>query len=109
MYYPSILRGGKLAAALALVATLNLSANADATKLPPAAAKANVTFASDIKPIFETSCVKCHGDDRPKAGLRLTNLESTLKGSKEGKVVEPGDSAKSQLVLSVAYLGEEDH
>jgi hypothetical protein len=88
---------------------LGFNATADETKLPPAATKANVTFEADIKPIFDVSCVKCHGNEKPKAGLKLTSLEATLKGTKEGKVVEPGNSAKSSLVLSVAYIGEEDH
>lgn len=77
-------------------------------ELPPASSKANVTFATDIKPIFDASCVKCHGDERPKAGLKLTSLEATLKGSKEGKVVTPGNSAKSSLVTSVAQIGDEE-
>lgn len=96
---------------LAVVASLALgfTAAADETKLPPASTKANITFATDIKPIFDTSCVKCHGNEKPKAGLKLTSLEATLKGTKEGKVVEPGNSAKSSLVLSVAQIGEEDH
>ena len=98
-----------LALAAFTAIALNLTASADESKLPPAATKANVTFATDIKPIFDTSCVKCHGDEKPKAGLKLTSLEATLKGTKEGKVVEPGNSAKSSLVLSVAYIGEEDH
>ena len=100
----------KLPAMLALAAAaLSLTASADESKLPPAATKANVTFATDIKPIFDVACVKCHGNEKPKAGLKLTTLEATLKGTKEGKVIEPGNSAKSSLVLSVAYIGEEDH
>lgn len=98
-----------LALAAVAAVTLSFSASADESKLPPAATKANVTFAADIKPIFDVACVKCHGNEKPKAGLKLTSLEATLKGTKEGKVVEPGNSAKSSLVLSVAYIGEEDH
>jgi uncharacterized membrane protein len=87
-----------------------LNGRADESKLPPAASKTGVTFAADIKPIFEKSCVKCHGDEKPKAGLKLTSLEATLKGTKEGKVLEPGNSAKSELVLAVAYATkDEDH
>lgn len=102
-----------LAGFLAAV-TVGLTAQAhdekiDVSKLPPAATKAGVTFAADIKPIFDVSCVKCHGDEKPKAGLKLTTLEATLKGTKEGKVVVAGDIAKSPLLASVAYLGEEDH
>jgi mono/diheme cytochrome c family protein len=103
-----ILTFGKTTLAIALTAALNLSAFADASKLPPASTKANITFANDIKPIFDTSCVKCHGDEKPKAGLKLTSLETTLKGTKEGKVIEPGDSGKSSLVLSVAQVNSDE-
>lgn len=101
---------------LAAVATFASVAHADGkktkvdtSKLPPASTKAGVTYASDIKPIFEKSCVKCHGAEKPKAKLRLDSLEGALKGSSEGKVIEPGKSAESGLVHSVARLGEEDY
>jgi len=80
----------------------------DVTKLPPAADKTGVTYANDIKPILDKSCVKCHGAEKPKAKLRLDGLETALKGSEHGKVIAPGKSAGSKLVLSVAYLGDED-
>ena len=57
------------------------AAEVDLSKLPPAAKKEGVTFAKDIKPIFEASCFGCHGDQpRPSGGLRLDSLEATLKG-----------------------------
>jgi mono/diheme cytochrome c family protein len=83
-------------------------ANIDPSKLPPAATKPGVTYAGDIKGIFEKSCVKCHGEEKPKAKLRLTSLEGALKGGADGKVIEPGNSAKSSLFLNVTRLGEED-
>lgn len=83
--------------------------NIDASKLPPAATKQGVTYAGDIKAIFEKSCVKCHGEEKPKAKLRLTSLEAALKGGADGKVIEPGNSAKSLLVASVARILEEDY
>jgi mono/diheme cytochrome c family protein len=67
-----------------------------------------VTYATDIKPIFDQSCVKCHGGEKPKARLRLDGLEAALKGSKHGKMIQPGNSAGSKLVLNVAHLGDED-
>lgn len=81
----------------------------DVSKLPAASTKKDVTFAKDIKPIFEKACVKCHGAEKPKARLRLDNLEGVLKGSSDGKVIEPGNSAKSSLVHSVARIGDEDY
>jgi mono/diheme cytochrome c family protein len=80
----------------------------DAT-LPPATTKTSVTFATDIKPIFDSACVKCHdGTKKPRAGLALDSLAGTLKGSRDGKVVTVGDSAHSDLVLSVAHVGDPD-
>src|ERR1017187_2082879 len=70
----------------------------DVSKLPPASDKTGVTYATDIKPLFEKSCVKCHGAERPKARLRLDSLEGTLKGGEDGKMVLPSDSAGSILV-----------
>jgi hypothetical protein len=79
----------------------------DLAKLPPAAKQPGVTYAKDIRPLFEASCLRCHGGDRPKAGLRLDSLEGVLKGSKEGKVIVPGKSQESLLVIAVARLDEE--
>jgi len=81
----------------------------DTSKLPPASDKKGVTYATDIKPIFDKSCVKCHGAERPKAKLRLDSLKGALKGSSDGKVIEPGKSAESILVHNVARLSEEDY
>jgi hypothetical protein len=78
----------------------------DLSKLPPPAEKADVTFAADILPLCEASCVRCHGEDRDKGDLRLDSLEATLKGGKEGKVVIPGDSKKSLLVVAAAQIDD---
>src|SRR6266404_7392912 len=79
----------------------------DTSKLPPPADKKGVTYASDIKPIFEKSCTKCHGAEKQKGKLRLDSLEAALKGG-EDKVIEPGKSADSMLVHNVAHIGDED-
>jgi hypothetical protein len=84
------------------------AADVDTSKLPPAATKTGVTYATDIKPILDASCIKCHGEQKPKAKLRLDNLDGILKGGEDGKVVEAGNSAKSMLVLNVAHIGDAD-
>ena len=86
-----------------------LAAEVDVSKLPPASTQKDVTYAKDIKPILEKSCVKCHGAEKPKAKLRLDSLEAALKGSENGKVIESGNSAKSVLVHNVARIGDEDN
>jgi uncharacterized membrane protein len=80
----------------------------DPAKLPPAATKAGVTYAGDIKPILEKSCVKCHGEEKPKAKLRLTTLAGALKGAGDEKVIEPGNTVKSPLLANVARLGDDE-
>jgi mono/diheme cytochrome c family protein len=80
---------------------------ADTGKLPPASTKQGVTYTTDIKPIFDQACVKCHSGDKPKAKLKLDSLENVLKGGKDGKVIVAGDSAKSPLILSVAHLTDD--
>lgn len=94
---------------LALLATgwSASAAGVDLTKLPPPADKQGVSYEKDIRPIFEASCVRCHGAERPKANLRLDSLEGALKGSKEGKVIVAGTSEKSPLVIAVARLDPE--
>ncbi len=80
----------------------------DVSKIPPASEKKGVTYEADIKPIFEKSCIKCHGTEKQKGKLRLDSLAATLKGGEDGKVIEAGDSAKSMLVHNVAHVGDED-
>ena len=91
----------------ALIATFGLAlaaAAADLGPLPPASTKTGVTYATDIKPILDASCIKCHSGDKPKAKLKLDTLENALKGSKDGKVIKPGDSANSFIVKCVAHV-----
>lgn len=73
-------------------------------RLPPAAEVSGVTFAKDIKPLFEKSCVQCHGAEKQKGKYRLDTLEAALKGGGSGEVIIKGDSAKSPLVLAVARV-----
>jgi mono/diheme cytochrome c family protein len=80
----------------------------DISKLPPAAQAQNVTYASNIKPIFDNSCIKCHGQEKPKARLRLDSLEGALKGGEDGKVIVRGDSTHSMLVHNIAHAGDPD-
>lgn len=75
----------------------------DETKLPPPAQK-QVDFARDIKPIFDASCIRCHGPVKPKSGFRLDNRISALKGGDNGVDIIPGHSAKSSLIHFTAQL-----
>jgi len=91
---------------MAAVASTPWILGADAPTLPPPAAKEGVKFEADILPIFKDNCILCHGAKNPKAGIRLDTAEAALKGGFAGKVIIPGDSAKSSLVLAVARVNE---
>ena len=101
----------KLTSVLAVPLGLTLAAAADDAvpgTLPPAATKQGVTYAGDIKPILDNSCVKCHSGDKPRGHLKLDSLDGALKGGKDGKVIVAGDSAKSMLIQAVAHLSTDD-
>ena len=84
------------------------AADVDISKLPPASDKKGVTYDKDIKAVFEKACFKCHGAEKQKGKLRLDSLQAALKGGDDGKVIEPGNSAKSTLVHAIARLNEDD-
>jgi mono/diheme cytochrome c family protein len=89
------------------VAGLSAADEVDISKLPPAATQKDVTFARDIKPLFEKSCFKCHGEEKQKAKLRVDSLEAIMKGSENGPVLVAGKSEKSSLVHTIAGLVED--
>lgn len=93
-----------IAAAASILLAGVQGADVDISKLPPPSAKKDITFAKDIKPLFEKSCFKCHAEETQKAELRVDSLEAVKKGSEYGPVIVVGDSAKSLLVHSVAGL-----
>ena len=70
-----------------MAATLGLrAADVDVSKLPPASDKKDLTYAKDIKPIFEKSCFKCHGEEKQKGKLRLDSVAAVKKGGEDGEV-----------------------
>src|SRR5436190_249106 len=74
----------------------------------PSAVKRPVNFSKEIKPIFEASCIKCHGRGRVKGGFRLDSRETLLKGGDSGPAVVPGKSAESLLVALVQGVDPEN-
>ena len=99
----------------ALVASLSLTtgqaadfSKIDVSKLPPPAAKSGLTYATDIKPIVQASCVKCHGPEKPKSKFRVDSREALIKGGESNKAaVVPGQSARSPIILFTSDLVED--
>ncbi len=66
-----------------------------------AAASTNISFAAQVKPIFDNKCIKCHGIDSVKEGLDMRTYESIMAGSFNGAVIIPGDAANSFAVQEI--------
>src|SRR5690349_20510472 len=67
----------------------------------PLPAGHTIDFSKEIKPIFEASCIKCHGRGKDKGGLRIDSRETLLKGGDSGPAVVAGKSAESLLIALV--------
>ena len=68
-----------------------------------AAAGDVVDFARQVQPILLRACLRCHGPERQKGGLRLDRRESALKGGDSGEpAVAPGDLEAGTLVERVS-------
>ena len=65
-------------------------------------------FVKDIQPIFQKSCIECHGPDKHKGDLRLDGKETALKGGKNGPVIVPKDAAKSDLYHRITLPASSD-
>jgi hypothetical protein len=75
---------------------------AAALALTAGRASADVDFAKDVKPILESTCLRCHGTAKAKGKLRLDSREGLTKGSENGPVIVPGKPADSRLIELVS-------
>ena len=61
-------------------------------------------FNSQVKPILEQNCFRCHGGgDEVKGGLQLTSRENILKGGDYGSAVSLENPTDSFLLQMVGY------
>jgi mono/diheme cytochrome c family protein len=75
--------------------------------LPPPAS-GPVDFRSQIKPIFEASCIRCHGRGRNRGGFQIDSRLSVLKGGDTGPAAAPGKSASSYIIELVSGLNPDE-
>jgi hypothetical protein len=71
------------------------------------AGDARIDFRRDIEPIFQRSCVSCHGPQKQKYGLRLDHGAAAAKGSNSGPVIVSGKADKSRLMQVISGLDPE--
>jgi hypothetical protein len=70
----------------------------------PVAAAAPVSFAQQIQPIFEQSCLPCHNATKAEGGLILESPRDMLEGGDAGAALKPGNPKQSLLFLTAAHL-----
>jgi hypothetical protein len=68
-----------------------------------------VDFARDVRPILERSCLRCHGPEKRKGGLRF-DLRSAalLRGDSGTRAIEPGKADASTLIQRVEAKDEDE-
>ena len=59
------------------------------------------SFETQVAPLLQSHCLKCHNPVKLRGGLDLTTRTGMLKGGEAGAVVVPGKSADSLLYAKV--------
>jgi hypothetical protein len=60
-----------------------------------------VLFETDVLPILQARCLKCHGDGKIKGGLDLRRKATLLEGGDSGPALVPGKPGDSLLIQKV--------
>lgn len=67
-------------------------------------AQPDVSFATEVLPLLEKRCVTCHAEGEAgheASGLSLASYAGTMKGTRFGPVVIPGDALSSTLTMLI--------
>src|SRR3954468_2613971 len=60
-------------------------------------------FAREVYPLLEQHCLKCHGPEKQKGGLRFDTKEGAFKAGESGeKAIIPGHASESLLIRLVS-------
>ncbi|MEP7110550.1 MAG: c-type cytochrome domain-containing protein [Ferruginibacter sp.] len=71
---------------------------ANMTIKPLANVQEALVYNDVVKPILQTKCFGCHNSNKQKGGLRMDEINGLVKGGKDGKVLEPGNAAASEMI-----------
>ncbi len=75
---------------------------------PSLGAEPQPDFGKDIKPLFETRCIKCHGPSKMEGELDLSYREAAEIGGEYGPAIIGGDAENSVLMQRITMDKEED-
>jgi len=72
-------------------------------------AQAASDFAREIPALFEKHCLKCHGPEKQKGGLRFDRKEGAFTSGDSGeKPIIPGNASESHLITLVSSNDEDE-
>ena len=60
--------------------------------------KTPIDFETQVLPLLQAKCVKCHGATNPKGELDLASIAGLRRGGESGSVIQPGNAEKSSLL-----------
>jgi hypothetical protein len=69
--------------------------------IPQDGARVRIDFWKEVYPIFESSCIHCHGPDRAHGNFRADRPDGYFGASGRAAIVAPGNSAQSPLITIV--------
>jgi hypothetical protein len=68
-----------------------------------AAPTPNDFFEKHVRPLLVEHCLDCHGNKKPRGGLRLTSRANVLKGGDSGPAANPGRPNDSRLIHALRH------
>lgn len=60
-------------------------------------------FGTDVLPIFEAKCLRCHGAKRRDGKLDMRTVAALLAGGVSGPAIKPGNAQKSLLIELIHF------
>jgi hypothetical protein len=77
--------------------------------LSPAPAAQVPEFLSEVRPLLEKYCLKCHGPEKQKGGLRFDTKEGAFKAGDSGeRAIVPGHASDSRLIKLVSSKDDDE-
>jgi hypothetical protein len=64
-------------------------------------------FENSVRPLLVERCIKCHGPDKQKGGMRLDSIQGLINGGDNGPAIVPGKPDESHLIEAVNYASWE--